>query len=174
VDVGTLRNWEQGRREPTGPAKALLTAISKDPTHVLKALAGVGVWDSARHRVAKVGVRRKGGIPPLIAFDRRRYPDIRRPLERRATTQRTKSPPRAESGPFFPARLRPVAKLARGKPCRPAQLETCAPHLFCPAPERSLLATEPAKSLIHGAHELACSLLCVRTRAANHGYDQTR
>lgn len=39
VDVGTLRNWEQGRREPMGPAKALLTAISRDPTHVLKALA---------------------------------------------------------------------------------------------------------------------------------------
>jgi putative transcriptional regulator len=39
VDVGTLRNWEQGRREPTGPAKALLTAISRDPTHVLRALA---------------------------------------------------------------------------------------------------------------------------------------
>jgi putative transcriptional regulator len=39
VDVGTLRNWEQGRREPTGPAKALLTAIRRDPTHVLKALA---------------------------------------------------------------------------------------------------------------------------------------
>ena len=27
------------RREPTGPAKALLTAIRRDPTHVLKALA---------------------------------------------------------------------------------------------------------------------------------------
>lgn len=39
VDVGTLRNWEQGRREPTGPAKALLTAIDRDPKHVLKALA---------------------------------------------------------------------------------------------------------------------------------------
>ena len=39
VDVGTLRNWEQGRREPTGPAKALLTAISRDPVGVLKALA---------------------------------------------------------------------------------------------------------------------------------------
>jgi len=39
VDVGTLRNWEQGRREPTGPAKALLTAIKNDPAHVLKALA---------------------------------------------------------------------------------------------------------------------------------------
>jgi putative transcriptional regulator len=39
IEVSTLRNWEQGRREPTGPAKALLTAISRDPTHVLKALA---------------------------------------------------------------------------------------------------------------------------------------
>lgn len=38
VDVGTLRNWEQGRREPTGPAKALLRAIDKDPEHVLEAL----------------------------------------------------------------------------------------------------------------------------------------
>jgi putative transcriptional regulator len=39
VDVGTLRNWEQGRREPTGPAKALLRAIKSDPRAVLKALA---------------------------------------------------------------------------------------------------------------------------------------
>jgi len=39
VNVGTLRNWEQGLREPTGPAKALLMAISRDPRHVLKALA---------------------------------------------------------------------------------------------------------------------------------------
>lgn len=38
VEVGTLRNWEQGRREPTGPAKALLRAIHNDPKHVLKAL----------------------------------------------------------------------------------------------------------------------------------------
>jgi putative transcriptional regulator len=39
VNVGTLRNWEQGRREPTGPAKALLKAIEKDPVNVLKALS---------------------------------------------------------------------------------------------------------------------------------------
>jgi putative transcriptional regulator len=39
VDVGTLRNWEQGRREPTGPAKALLRAIKNDPKAVLRALA---------------------------------------------------------------------------------------------------------------------------------------
>ena len=38
VDVGTLRNWEQGRREPTGPARALLRAIQNDPRAVLKAL----------------------------------------------------------------------------------------------------------------------------------------
>tara|TARA_B110000908_G_scaffold155163_1_gene193108 strand:- start:19 stop:315 length:297 start_codon:yes stop_codon:yes gene_type:complete len=39
VNIGTLRNWEQGRREPTGPAKALLKAIHNDPAHVLKALS---------------------------------------------------------------------------------------------------------------------------------------
>jgi putative transcriptional regulator len=40
VDLGTLRNWEQGRREPTGAAKALLRAIHRDPENVLRALAG--------------------------------------------------------------------------------------------------------------------------------------
>lgn len=39
VQVTTLQNWEQGRREPTGPAKALLRALRNDPKHVLKALA---------------------------------------------------------------------------------------------------------------------------------------
>ncbi len=39
VELGTLRNWEQGRREPTGPARALLRAIKNDPEHVIKALA---------------------------------------------------------------------------------------------------------------------------------------
>jgi len=38
VELGTLRNWEQGRREPTGPARALLRAICNDPEHVLRAL----------------------------------------------------------------------------------------------------------------------------------------
>jgi putative transcriptional regulator len=40
IDLGTLRNWEQGRREPTGPAKALLRAIRNDPKAVLSALVG--------------------------------------------------------------------------------------------------------------------------------------
>lgn len=37
VEVATLRNWEQGRREPTGPARVLIRAIEKDPENVLKA-----------------------------------------------------------------------------------------------------------------------------------------
>jgi putative transcriptional regulator len=40
VELGTLRNWEQGRREPTGPARALLRAICNDPENVLRALRG--------------------------------------------------------------------------------------------------------------------------------------
>ncbi|MEJ0039924.1 MAG: NadS family protein [Gammaproteobacteria bacterium] len=39
VELSTLRNWEQGRREPTGPAKALLRAIRNDPERVIRALA---------------------------------------------------------------------------------------------------------------------------------------
>jgi putative transcriptional regulator len=38
VSVNTLQNWEQGRREPGGPAKALLKVASKNPNAVMKAL----------------------------------------------------------------------------------------------------------------------------------------
>jgi len=38
VQVATLQNWEQGRREPTGPARVLLRAIQNDPKNVLKAI----------------------------------------------------------------------------------------------------------------------------------------
>lgn len=39
IEVATLRNWEQGRREPTGPARALLRAIRSNPVEVIKALS---------------------------------------------------------------------------------------------------------------------------------------
>ena len=42
ISVGTLRNWEQGRRRPDGPAAALLTAIRNDPEHVVAALNSAG------------------------------------------------------------------------------------------------------------------------------------
>jgi putative transcriptional regulator len=36
--LGTLRQWEQGRRSPEGPARVLLTVISHSPSAVKKAL----------------------------------------------------------------------------------------------------------------------------------------
>jgi putative transcriptional regulator len=38
VSVRTLQNWEQGRRSPEGPAKALLRVVDRDPEAVLHAL----------------------------------------------------------------------------------------------------------------------------------------
>jgi putative transcriptional regulator len=38
VSVATLRNWEQGRRVPEGPAQALLRVADKDPKAVAEAL----------------------------------------------------------------------------------------------------------------------------------------
>lgn len=39
IETATLRNWEQGRRDPTGPGRALLRAIQNDPIGVIKALS---------------------------------------------------------------------------------------------------------------------------------------
>lgn len=39
ISPHTLRNWEQGRRVPEGPARALLLAIDRDPEAVMRALA---------------------------------------------------------------------------------------------------------------------------------------
>ena len=38
VKPATLRNWEQGRRKPTGPAKALLRILEADPEGAVRAL----------------------------------------------------------------------------------------------------------------------------------------
>ena len=38
VSSRTLQNWEQGRREPDGPAKALLRVVEREPQAVLQAL----------------------------------------------------------------------------------------------------------------------------------------
>ena len=39
VSVSTLQNWEQGRRRPEGPARALLKVVDERPEVVLEALA---------------------------------------------------------------------------------------------------------------------------------------
>jgi putative transcriptional regulator len=39
ISIGTLRNWEQGRRQPEGPAMVLLQVAAKHPD---------AVWDVVR------------------------------------------------------------------------------------------------------------------------------
>ena len=41
ISVGTLRNWEQGRRRPDGPAQVLLRVADRNPAVVLEAAASV-------------------------------------------------------------------------------------------------------------------------------------
>ena len=56
VSVSTLQNWEQGRRQPEGPARALLKVASENPSAVSAAL------DPRRPssaRVAAAGSRRR-------------------------------------------------------------------------------------------------------------------
>ena len=64
VSVATLRNWEQGRREPRGAARSLLLVASMEPAAVLKAFTaasdgdGVGAAQKAgRYRVSMRGRR---------------------------------------------------------------------------------------------------------------------
>ncbi|MBS0529526.1 MAG: helix-turn-helix domain-containing protein [Proteobacteria bacterium] len=40
VPVETIRNWEQGKRMPRGPARALLAVLAHAPDTVFKALDG--------------------------------------------------------------------------------------------------------------------------------------
>lgn len=40
LSIDTLQDWEQGRRRPSGPARALLVIASKHPKLVKEALAG--------------------------------------------------------------------------------------------------------------------------------------
>jgi len=39
IPVGTLRDWEQGRKRPDAPARAYLTIIARDP-HAIAHLLG--------------------------------------------------------------------------------------------------------------------------------------
>ncbi|HKI03643.1 MAG TPA: NadS family protein [Thermoanaerobaculia bacterium] len=56
VSVSTLQNWEQGRRQPEGPARALLKVASENPAAVAAALDPRRAPNSG---VAAVGSRRR-------------------------------------------------------------------------------------------------------------------
>ena len=54
VPVETVRNWEQGKRSPRGPARALLKVIDGAPEAAFAVLGGVSLWrfDAARQIVS--------------------------------------------------------------------------------------------------------------------------
>lgn len=53
ISVGTLRGWEQGRRNPQGPACTLLKVMDKEPEAVKRALAAARE-DFRNHKVERV------------------------------------------------------------------------------------------------------------------------
>ena len=68
VSVGTLRNWEQARREPHGPARSLLLVAASDPAAVRAAFQRLSAIQRRRpRRKAKLSqstyVARTGGSP---------------------------------------------------------------------------------------------------------------
>jgi putative transcriptional regulator len=42
-NLGTLRNWEQGVREPEGPARTLLTLIERNPRLIERELSKISM-----------------------------------------------------------------------------------------------------------------------------------
>ncbi len=57
VSARTLQNWEQGRRQPEGPAKALLRIASRNPMAVLDALHAKDTGPTKSRRLATRAVR---------------------------------------------------------------------------------------------------------------------
>ncbi len=47
ISVATLRNWEQGRRKPEGPARILLQVAARHPDVLWEVVRAVGTKDTA-------------------------------------------------------------------------------------------------------------------------------
>ena len=47
VPIATLRNWEQGRRYPTGPARVLLNVLARRPELVMEAIDAAQTVEAA-------------------------------------------------------------------------------------------------------------------------------
>jgi putative transcriptional regulator len=67
ISPHTLRGWEQGRRQPRGPARALLWALDSDPEAVMMALRP----DLAREATSAGKPRRGFGEAPKSRFRKR-------------------------------------------------------------------------------------------------------
>jgi putative transcriptional regulator len=55
ISVATLRNWEQGRRRPEGPARILLQVAARHPEAVWDVVRGAGAEEPAPGDPARVG-----------------------------------------------------------------------------------------------------------------------
>lgn len=55
VPKGTLLNWEQGRREPTGPAQVLLAILAKKPSLVKDLFANKHIYQPQPDRAWSPG-----------------------------------------------------------------------------------------------------------------------
>jgi len=53
ISAGTLRNWEQGRRQPEGTARVLLRVVARYPEAVLDVVTGA----SSNQRLERTGRR---------------------------------------------------------------------------------------------------------------------
>jgi putative transcriptional regulator len=61
ISVGTLRNWEQRRRVPEGPARVLLKVAERHPDAVLDTVAGVSGRKSRSERPPQRAPRKRSG-----------------------------------------------------------------------------------------------------------------
>lgn len=62
VSVGTLRNWEQLRREPQGPARAFLRVAATQPMAVLAAFERTEVRASSRSAAGNRPSKRRSSV----------------------------------------------------------------------------------------------------------------
>ncbi len=71
VSLGTLRNWEQGRRSPHGPARVLLLLAAAQPDLVRRVIAerrrGVGEWVRESNVLTFTSTRAWASRPPRLA-----------------------------------------------------------------------------------------------------------
>jgi putative transcriptional regulator len=58
ISVATLRNWEQGRRAPEGPARVLLQVAARHPD---------AVWDVVRPATKKRGAGKRLAKPSRLS-----------------------------------------------------------------------------------------------------------
>jgi putative transcriptional regulator len=72
VSVSTLQNWEQGRRQPEGPARALLRVASINPSAVAAALDAATSWSGGKPIGSVHPPKSRGKLASDIVIEDRR------------------------------------------------------------------------------------------------------